>query len=154
MIFDYIKNLNKYIKLNNRINTVINFVESKEYYHLEDNKRFEIDGENLFGLKLKYKTKSFEDGILEAHRKYLDFHILLNGKEIVIHELLKSHDIVKDYDENDDYELFLSKNPNKINFNSGMFLLFSPNDLHMPGIINGQLEDIDKLVFKIRNEEK
>ncbi len=47
------------------------FLRENESGHAGD-QRYDIDGDNLYATVSEYMTKNEEDGLYEAHRKYID----------------------------------------------------------------------------------
>lgn len=43
--------------------------------------KHEIDGERLFLIHTEYETEPAEQGLMEAHRKYADVMLMLEGEE-------------------------------------------------------------------------
>lgn len=50
---------------------------------LEDNVRVPLDGDRVYCTRFTYETIPLEEGFFEAHRRYLDIHIMLSGSERV-----------------------------------------------------------------------
>ena len=71
MIFDSIENAEMYYGLNSRIKTAFEFIKKTNFETLNE-ERVEIDGDNIFAMIQKYKTRNSEDAKWEAHRKYID----------------------------------------------------------------------------------
>lgn len=72
-----------------------------------------LDKDNFF-VKTQYETKNVEDSFIEAHRKYIDIHLILNGSEIIeVEETDKLH-IKKEYDEENDCLILSGETPKKI----------------------------------------
>ena len=85
--------------------------------------------------------------MLEGHRKYIDVHILLEGKETIgWTPLSKALCKQKDYDEAKDYLLYADTPSVFIDVNPGEFVIVYPEDLHAPGIGDGKIR---KLVAKV-----
>lgn len=140
MIFDKIDNIDRYLPLLN---------DFKKYYkETAFNKgRIEIDSDYIFAIGLEYETKSEEICLWEAHRKYLDIHLILEGEEIVNICDISTMKSEKDYEE--DYELFSGEKTQSLILKSGDFLLLYPNEVHKTSIITPiGASKIKKLVFK------
>lgn len=140
MIKDKLKNINNY-----KINEVF------EQFKI---KLAEID--NLADIKspfkaipLEYETKKFDLNKFENHRKFIDVHYIISGRELIG---LANIDEVKpnmDYDENNDYQLFDGIINEKIELKEGEFLILYEHEPHVTG---GMLHDnnyVKKIVFKI-----
>ena len=148
MIVDKIENIDTYKELSANIKRTINYIKATDFTKMKLGKH-EID-EYIFALVNKYETQENSLNILEAHKKYIDFQYILQGREIIEHEFLNNQRIHKEYNEENDYSLYYStEEKNKIKFSEGMFSILFPDDLHMPGIINKESSEIFKIVFKI-----
>ncbi|MCG6191218.1 YhcH/YjgK/YiaL family protein [Maribellus maritimus] len=103
---------------------------------------------NIFVLVNEYETNSNDIGILENHRKYIDFQIVLSGTERMA--LCDSHfEIFKQYDDEADYELVKAK-PYFIDLKPDCFVVLYPNEYHHPGININNPQKVRKIVFKIK----
>ena len=141
MIYDKIENIGRYpfdlgkILMNQSIDS------------FETGKK-EIEGDNLFSIGLQYETKSSEEGLWEAHRKYLDIHIILEGEENIqvsdISSMLPTTEYV------DDYQLFKGESSHVIHLVPGYFIILFPNEVHKTGILVGSACKVLKKVFKLK----
>ena len=147
MILDKITNIIQYRGLSKNIDEAFNYIGNTDFSILK-NGRYDIDS-NMFVLVNEYSTKENESNISEAHRKYIDLQYVLSGSEIIEFETLENQNIVKEYDKENDYSLYNLKNKSTLILSEGMFALFYPEDLHMPGLINNESVKIKKIVIKI-----
>jgi YhcH/YjgK/YiaL family protein len=88
----------------------------------------------------------------EAHRKYLDIHVILEGEELIeICDILNAS-VSKTYEEIGDYELFLAKKEQQIHLKKGCFLALFPNEVHKTSVVVGENKAlaVKKIVFKIK----
>ena len=81
MIIDKIENAHLYKGLSKRIEKAFEYIRATDLKNIKPGK-YEIDGENIFALISEYKTKSEQEGKLEAHRKYIDVQYVISGEEI------------------------------------------------------------------------
>ena len=87
--------------------------------------------------------------MLEAHQNYIDVQLLLDGEEHVGYATLKSQNAIKAYNHEQDFALF--KNSYSTNLLSkGMFAVFFPDDLHLPGLKVGESELVKKVIVKVK----
>jgi len=87
---------------------------------------------------------------MESHKKYIDVQYMIDGEELIGHSFLQEQVPSKAYSDEDDYMLF-SGTPSFFSaFQKGMFAIFYPTDLHMPGIAKGQASIVKKAVIKVR----
>lgn len=149
MIVDHIHNADQYAALDTRIAQAFAFLQHTNFSSLENGK-YEIDGENVFVLVQEYQTKDPAAEQLEAHRKYIDVQYMIEGVELMGHAILKNQTPSRAYDETGDYMLF-AENPDYFSvISEGMFAIFYPTDLHMPGIRNGVAAKVKKAVVKVK----
>lgn len=147
MILDKITNITQYRGLSKNIDEAFNYIENTDFSILK-NGRYDIDS-NMFVLVNEYSTKENESNISEAHRKYIDLQYVLSGSEIIEYETLENQNVVKEYDKENDYTLYNLKNKSTLILSEGMFAIFYPEDIHMPGLINNESVEIKKIVIKI-----
>ena len=148
MIIDKIENSHIYKALGKRIEKAFEYIQKTDLKNIQTGK-YEIDGENIFALISEYKTKSEQEGKLEAHRKYLDVQYVIEGEELMGYAPLGTQEILEPYKEENDI-LFFKGEKSFTKVSSGMFAIFFPEDVHMPGISAGKVSDVKKLVIKVR----
>lgn len=114
--------------------------------------KFDINGDKEFGIGLEYQTQSQDKALWEAHRKYLDIHVILDGEEIICISDISRMQSVKNYEE--DYELFEGITEQMVHLKQGYFLVLFPHEVHKTGIIKNEMVSVRKKVFKkaINNE--
>jgi len=139
MIFDRIENLNQY-------GLDLSFIEKDLKSNKLSKGKFEIDGENCFGICLEYNTKLSEKGLWEAHRKYLDIHVVLEGTERIEISDIHLSKSIKEYE--DDYELFNAEAEHVVLLQPGYFLILFPHEVHKTGVMMGSEGNIIKKVYK------
>jgi YhcH/YjgK/YiaL family protein len=148
MIIDKIENSHLYERISERIKQAFEYIHNTDLKIIKPGK-YEIDGENIFALISEYKTKSESEGKLEAHRKYLDVQYVIEGEELMGYAPLGTQEILEPYKEENDI-LFFKGEKSFTKVSSGMFAIFFPEDVHMPGISAGKVSDVKKLVIKVR----
>ncbi len=110
--------------------------------------RIELDGDNLFINNVNPECVAKEKQVLEAHKQYLDIHVLLEGQECMGWKNIDDCGTPsKAYDENDDYMLFDQAASTYIDLLPGQFAIVYPEDAHAPLIGSGKIR---KLVVKIK----
>ena len=148
MIIDRKENAELYIGVGDRINNALNFINNTDCESLALG-RHDIDGDDVFALVSEYETKDAANCQLEAHRKFIDVQYVVNGEEQIGYAPLLDQPASMDYNENDDFVLY----PAPASFTrieSGMFAIFYPGDLHMPGIMTERVSSVKKIVIKVR----
>jgi len=150
MIFDAIENAEIYYGLGEKFKTAFEFLKSTDFKSLKDGKiEIEIDGDNIFAIVQKYETKNSDDGIWEAHRKYIDIQYMISGAENMGFVIADYLEISEKYNEADDVEI-LKGLGDFVQVNEGEFVIFSPDDAHMPGLKIKENEMVRKVVIKVK----
>lgn len=106
-----------------------------------------IEGEELFVLKQEYLTK-LEPGVWESHRRYADIQLIWEGEERCGFAHIGSLAVTHEYNCDDDYLLY-SGSGQFLHLKKGMFLVFFPEDGHMPCLAVNEPSAVKKLVFKV-----
>ena len=148
MIIDKIENATIYKNLGERIKKSFDYITQTDLKNLASGK-YEIDGENIFALISEYKTKPESEGKLEAHRKYIDVQYVIDGEELMGYAPLNGQERLDPYKEDNDI-VFFKGDKSFTKVSAGMFAVFFPEDVHMPGIASGKSSSVKKLVIKVR----
>ena len=148
MIIDKIANARLYKGLSKRIEKAFEYIKATDLKNIKPGK-YEIDGENIFALISEYKTKSEQEGKLEAHRKYIDVQYVISGEEQMGYVPLNGQQILEPYKEENDI-VFFTGDKSFTKVTTGMFAIFFSEDVHMPGIMIKESLPVKKLVIKVR----
>lgn len=109
----------------------------------------EIDGKRMYVNIVEYTTTSPEKRFWEAHREYLDIHILLDGEEqidLAFTECMKQGEYVPE----DDFLPMEGGKNGCVVLRRGDFLVCYPHDAHRTGVIADQPSMVKKAVFKLK----
>ncbi|MBR1375686.1 MAG: YhcH/YjgK/YiaL family protein [Cardiobacteriaceae bacterium] len=113
----------------------------------------EIEGRDFFVNVFEYQTDTKEKRIWEAHRKYIDIHLVLRGREKVAFTDVSLCNCGEYNAERD----FLSIEPPAENLQKfalaaekSSLIVFNPEDAHQTGLIAEKSEKILKAVFKLK----
>ncbi|MDE6888709.1 MAG: YhcH/YjgK/YiaL family protein [Eubacterium sp.] len=109
----------------------------------------EIDGKRLFVNIVEYTTTEAENRFWEAHRQYLDLHLMLCGTEQIDLNFIANLQ-QKDYQEKDDFLPLEGDKNSSVILRDGDFLICFPNDGHRTAVAVDQPEKIKKAIFKIQ----
>jgi YhcH/YjgK/YiaL family protein len=148
MIIDKTDNIYKYTSLGEKFQKAFSFITDPELLFLEPG-RYEIDGEEVYALINEYVTKDKSEGQLEAHKKYIDVQYVAKGEELIAYAPSDGQKILSDYNEIKDVS-FLEGGKSFIKIEQGMFAVFFPDELHMPGIKTVNNKSVKKVVVKIK----
>jgi len=107
--------------------------------------------ENIFVGISSYTTIPFEKGKLESHKKYIDIQVLLSGTEQIGWNHVSALTPSTEYNGEKDVVFYStpSKFSNFTTLTPALFMIFFPDDGHMPQIMLNTPEQVRKAVFKI-----
>jgi len=146
MIYDQISNAEKYFCLHPQFKKAFDYLTKNDFSKIPAGK-YQIEQDSLFALVNSYFSKSIDESFSESHKKYIDIQLVISGTERMGFGLFDdfSHE---QYDSEKD----LQKHQGKLNFidvEKNRFVLFFPNDIHMPGLMIDKPEEIVKVVVKV-----
>lgn len=147
MIVDKIENSELYESLHPRFAKAFAFISKTDFSKLDDGK-YEIENDNIFAIVQEYNTKDKKEAKLEAHRKYIDIQYIHSGIELIGVAAFK--DQIPTTDDTEKDLAFYEGDASFIKLEAGMFAIFFPDDLHMPGIKLTQSAKVKKVVVKVR----
>ena len=101
MIFGNIENLNEYTYLDENIKKCFEYAKNNDLLSY-DKGCHKVDGDNLFVNIVEYETTEKEDRFWEAHRNYLDLHLMLDGCEQINLNFIENMS-QKEFVEKDDF---------------------------------------------------
>jgi YhcH/YjgK/YiaL family protein len=148
MIIDKIENADLYKNLGERIKKSFDYIKKTDLKNLRPG-RYDIDGDNIFALISEYQTKAELEGKLEAHKKYIDVQYLIEGEELMGYAPLGNQQTLEAYKEENDI-IFYKGEKVFVKVTKGMFAIFFPEDVHMPGIQVRKKSLVKKLVIKVK----
>lgn len=109
--------------------------------------RVALKGEEVYCTKFTYETVPEEDAFFEAHRLYLDIHLMLSGSERVE---TASPAALEQFDHQGDFYAYRGQGRHSLILSPGDFLVVFPDDAHKIKMqVNGP-ETVTKAVFKIK----
>ena len=149
MIFDRIENLRLYESIHPRFKRVFDHLDQVDVNALPVG-RYDLDGADLYVMVQAYDTKLKDQGVWEAHRRYIDFQYVIEGGEGIgfanIHQLQQGvYDPARDF-------LPLHGAGDLLTVHSGHFVILMPEDAHMPGMALSLPAPVKKIVVKIARE--
>jgi biofilm protein TabA len=144
VIFDLIENLVEYNSLNPKIG---NGLKKFNEIEIDYNKRFEFDGGYLFFQE--GTTTHIDEGTFEAHKKYIDIQIVLDGSEYVAWAPIDQLEVDVAYNVEKDV-VRLNGNPETtMKINKGMAYICLPHDGHKALKYIDKATNYKKAVIKI-----
>ena len=151
MIIDNIKNASKYYGLSPNISTALRFLQANDLTAKEPG-RYEIDGSKVYVMVQRYGSRTLAESKWEAHRNYIDIQYVADGIERMGYAYIGDMTVTKPYDPEGDY-LLLDGAGSMLTCPKGTFVIFGPEDAHMPGVAAGASVPVVKLVFKAKVEK-
>ena len=148
MIFGNIDCLNEYDFLTGPLKECFEYAQDNDLAAFAKGSH-EIDGDRLFVNIVEYTTTTPENRFWEAHRAYLDVHVMLSGTEQIDVSFI-DHMAQKDYVPADDF-LPMDGEPNcHVVLTPGDFLVCYPSDGHRTAIMADGPCTIKKAIFKVK----
>lgn len=120
-----------------------------------EDKKYPIQGDDIFAIVMSYRTFSPETALFEAHKEYVDIQTVLVGGEGFECDFCDGLSTQTPYDKSRDIALYKRTRPGitRVDVYPGTFVMLYPNDAHMPGLMIGNEEKvIKKVVIKIKKE--
>ncbi len=145
MIIDKLSNAEKYTNIHKEFKFVFDFLKTHNIAELECGK-YELKGKDVWFNLQEYETKPTQK--LEAHKKYIDIQVIAKGSEYMGYTNIENTTISEEYNEEKDV-MFLNGSVDKLLADNTMFLVFFPEDAHMPALSAEENKHVKKAIFKI-----
>ncbi len=149
MVLDHISNASRYYALGKRFETALRWLEQNGTSDLKPEERIPIDGVDVYATSYHYTTGARDSVSLEGHRRYADIQFNAKGPDVFGYRNILGAVPSMEYDSEMDYQLF-TRECDYIVSKEGMFSIYWPEDLHAPRIMDGQPEEVTKVVVKVR----
>ena len=148
MIFGNLKDIERYGFLENLVKEALLHAKENNVINYEAGSH-EIDGKKLFLNRVNYTTKNKEERFWEGHKKYIDVHVVFEGKER-INLNFKDNLSVKKYVEEDDFLEFEGDENSTVVLEKDDFLICYPEDIHMTCLKADEKEsNVKKAIYKV-----
>ena len=149
MILDTLNNIAAYKCLSANFSRAIDFILNADFAAMPAG-RFEIDGDEIYGVIQEPALHLPEDAQFEAHRRYADIQIALEDGEAI--NCLPVEHVAKWLPFDEEKDIMFSDVEEKgftVTLKAGDFMIFLPQDAHMPCLKNGA-EATRKVLVKIK----
>ena len=146
MIIDNLTNAEKYIALHKDFKLVFDYLKNNNLETMNCAKNIKLRGEEVFFNLDEYETKQTQK--LEAHKKYIDIQVVITGEEYMGYTNIDNTTVTEEYDKNRDV-MFLDGNVDKVLATNKNFIIFYPEDAHMPALSVTESKKVKKAIFKI-----
>lgn len=148
MIFGNIQHLDEYPFLEKGIKECFVYLNENDLMTYEKGSH-KIDGDRLFVNIVEYTTTTAEERFWEAHKSYLDIHVMLRGEEQIDLNFISNMDI-KEYVAEDDFLPMNGKKNGSVILREGDFLICYPGDAHRTAVMVDEPSGLKKAIFKVR----
>lgn len=148
MIYDSLDNMIKHLpEFKAEAKTLVPLLDAAKSLSQDEIRKMDFPGLDIrFG---DYRTKDEREIPFEAHIKFWDLQIVLEGDEYIGYAPLETMKQSSDYDEKQDITFYVAEGQ-KLELRRGMAILLAPWDGHRPGIIKGAAPShIKKIVVKL-----
>jgi YhcH/YjgK/YiaL family protein len=146
MILDTLENAQNYFALHKDFHKAFEFLARADLKKLPTN-TYEIDGDRVYAIVAIDPGRKKEESLLEIHKKYIDIQLILDGTDNMG---WKPKAACKkpsgEYDSETDLQFFADEPDVWLAMKNDSFVIFFPEDAHMPLISTGQLH---KVIVKI-----
>ncbi len=147
MILGTLQDIDRYAGLHPAFPRVFTFLRDSALQTLPPG-RTEVDGDTLYAMASAGPGKTIAEARLEVHRRYIDVHYLIAGKESIgWKDLRRCQEVESVYDEEKDFHLFSDDPSLWVTVHPGAVLIFFPEDAHAPLVSSGTVQ---KVVVKVR----
>ncbi len=150
MIVDFLVNSEKYISLHKDFKLVFDYIKNHDLKNMECGKHIIRGNEVFFNLQ-EYDTKPVQK--LEAHKKYIDIQVIVSGAEYMGYTNINNTSLKEEYDEEKDVMFLSSDRVDKVYADNNTFIIFFPQDAHMPALSVTEPYRVKKAIFKILLEQ-
>lgn len=115
---------------------------------LRDGQRVELQGDQVYCTRFTYETIPQEESFFEAHRRYLDIHIMVEGEERV--DVNRPEDLtLTEAQEGNDFYAYQGESWHSAVLRPGAFLVVFPGDAHRIKVQVDGPRSVSKAVFKV-----
>ncbi len=146
MIYDTLENANRYAALHGGFAKAFAFLGRPDLRELAVD-RYAIDGDRVFAMVTKKQGRGKNEAQLEVHEKYIDIQVVLDGTDEIgwrPASLLRQPAGPLDLER--DIRFFADPPVAWLPVGPEMFVIFFPEDAHLPLIASGVLH---KVVVKV-----
>lgn len=145
MIFAKLKDAADYRGIHPRLDRVIDCL-NLEFLESVGTEMQKLEEDLLYVTRFDYETLPLEETFFEAHKRYLDVHLLLRGEERVD---ISHPDTLALFEHKDDFYAYRGEAEQTLILTPGSFLVVFPGDAHRIKIQAQGPSNVSKVVFKL-----
>ena len=147
MIIDKLENGTYYYGIGTKIpQKALEYLRNTNLAELKPGK-YQIDNDAIYAIIFEYDTKLNEGVLWEAHKHYIDIQYMIKGSEKMGYTNVENIETTVEYDREKDI-LFGIASGDFVTVKDGMFVIFTPQDGHMPSISGEKSKKVKKVVVK------
>lgn len=147
MIKDRLEHASSYYGISENLKKGFEWLKNNDMEAMPDGKHI-IDGEKLFANVQSYNTK--DTAPYEGHRKYIDIQYMIKGVEKVGVTDYSNCSTKEEYNKEKDIEFFKCNIQDRYQtLEEGEFLVFFPQDAHMPALDYEEKKFVKKVIVKV-----
>lgn len=147
MIFDSLDHIESYKNVHPGLYKALTILRDTDFSKLEDG-TYEVEGRDLFYFLQTYENKPDND-TPEAHRKYADIQMILEGEEKMGVGALE--EMAEEVQAKPEGDIWFYHGPmDYVTLKPRKFAILLPGDAHAPGICVGTPATVRKCVFKVK----
>lgn len=151
MIFGNLNQAQRYAFLPEKVKAFFKYVKEHDLLSYEEGS-YKINGDEFFVNVNEYDTVLREDRFWEAHKKYIDVHVMLKGQEFIDVNFIDNMQL-GEYKADNDFQALDGDYKASVKLNPGDFLICYPEDAHRTGVIADEACHLKKAIFKIKVED-
>ncbi len=145
MILDKLSQAKAYRGIHPRLDAALDRLD-EDFLATVGPQTMELEGKALYVTRFTYDTLPLEDTFFEAHKRYLDIHLMMEGEERVD---IASPEGLTLFEQQGDFYAYRGQAEQSLVLRPGSFLVVFPEDAHRIKIqVNGP-ETVSKVVFKV-----
>lgn len=148
MIFGNINQAERYAFLPEELKAVFAYVQEHDLLSFAEGSH-KINGDAFFVNVNEYDTVAREDRFWEAHKAYIDVHVMLQGQEIIDVNFIDNMQL-GEYKAENDFQALDGEVKASVQLKPGDFLVCYPEDAHRTGVIADEACHLKKAIFKIK----
>ena len=151
MITGKIKDLKRYIGINQNLDNAIAYIQKEEWRKAPLGET-SVDQQRVLLRRFDCATVSSKDKPFEAHQRYGDIQLLVKGNELVEYTDAQHVSPLNAYQKDDDFQEYNGHALGTFLLEEDSFAICFPEDLHKPDITY-QSQKVEKAVIKFMIEE-
>ena len=145
MILDKLSQAKAYRGIHPRLDAALDRLD-EDFLAAVGPQTMELEGKALYVTRFTYDTLPLEDTFFEAHKRYLDIHLMMEGEERVD---IASPEGLTLFEQQGDFYAYRGQAEQSLVLRPGSFRVVFPEDAHRIKIqVNGP-ETVSKVVFKV-----